>query len=171
MKRFLTIISLVLLVAISSMNATVLRRGRKSLMEIAPKASFLFGSDVEMDFGADVIINPTRNLGFRFSVVDIHTNGGTTFFLNYNFLYPTLDALFYLERQGMNPYAHVGLGFVSHSGSILTLKGGAGFDFYMDAGKSFFVEPGLMIMSVSNHDSDTDIYFFVSGGMKFGIFR
>jgi len=171
MKRFLIIVPLVLMVAISSMDARVLRVGRKPLVEFAPKVGFLIKSDLELDLGADVIFNPTRNLGFRFNIVDIHSNGGTTFFLNYSYLYPTFDVLIYFQNQPINPYAYAGLGFVSHNGSVLTLKGGAGFDFDINRNICLFVEPGLLIMSVSNHDSDTDIYLTISGGVKFGTIR
>jgi hypothetical protein len=169
MKRFFIIACVILLVSFTSINARTIRRGRKPMIEAAPKIGLLFGDDTESDFGLDVILNLKRNLGFRLNVLDIHTNGGTTFFLNYNIIYPTIDVLFYLQSSNMNPYIYGGLGFVSHNGSILTLEGGGGFDFYINRNTCFFVEPGLLIMNISNHDTDTNFYISISGGMKFGI--
>ncbi|MBE9491599.1 MAG: hypothetical protein IMY70_01830 [Bacteroidetes bacterium] len=171
MKKFSILLVAASLFFISSMDAGISRRSKKPLVEIVPKMNFFIKSDLEVDIGGDVIFNPSDRLGFRCNFADIHIAGGTVFFLNYSLLYPTFDALIYMQSQGIQPYIHAGLGFVSHNGSILTLKGGAGFDFDIDRNTCFFVEPGLLIMSVSNHNSDTDIYFFISGGIKFGVIK
>lgn len=170
MKRFFIIACVILLIAFSSINARTIMRGRKPTLELVPKIGLLFGDDTEADFGVDVIVNLKRNIGFRLNILDIHSNGGTMFLFNTNYIYPTVDVLFYLQSITMNPYIYGGIGFLSHEHfTVLSLKGGGGFDFYMNRNTCFFVEPGLLIMNMSNQESDTKFYISISGGMKFGI--
>ncbi len=169
MKKVTIFLVILLLFLIQSLDARISKRSKKPLVEIVPKVNFLIKSDLEVDIGGDVIFNPSDRLGIRCNFADIHIAGGTVFFLNYSLLYPTFDVLIYIQSQGIKPYIHTGLGFVSGTGSALVLSGGMGFDFYMNKENRFFIEPGILIISTSSNGSDTDIYLRIALGAKFGI--
>ncbi|MCK4252752.1 hypothetical protein KAX97_15000 [candidate division WOR-3 bacterium] len=159
------IIVLLLLFCVSTAYAKVMKR---PFVQIAPKASLYIGS-VRFGFGAEVVFNPLRNIGFRMDLTEISFgDGGTMFTLNRG---TSFDVLYYLPMRKMQPYVHAGFGFSANGATVFSIRGGMGFDFAMRKGMKFFVEPGIIISSVSvGEDSDTDVMFRLSAGAKFGIF-
>ena len=163
MKKFFVILGL--LVFVTTLSAKGLK-GRP-LIEGGPKASLYIGS-VAFGIGGEVVVNPLKNMGFRFNLAEIHFNGGTLFTVNQG----SLDALLYIPMQELQPYVHAGLGLVANGGTTFYLSGGMGFNFTMNRGTDVFVEPGIIISSVSVEGADnTDVQFRLSAGARFGLIK
>jgi len=161
MKKLLVVLLLVL-----CLSAAYAKRYKRPLVELGPKASLYIGS-VNFGIGADVVINPLKNIGFRLDVTEVIFGDATVFSLNRG---ASLDAFIYIPMKGVQPYAFVGFGLSANGGTIFLIRGGMGFDFVMNKKLKLFAEPGIIFTSVSNGASDTDVTFRVSGGARFGIF-
>ena len=167
MKRFFVILGL--LVFVTTLSAKGLKS--RPLIEGGPKASLYIGS-VAFGIGSEVVVNPLKNMGFRFNLAEIHFNDGTRFTLNQG----SLDALLYIPMQELQPYIHAGLGLTANGGTTFSISGGMGLNFTMNRGTDVFVEPGIIITSISvdgvDGDGDnTDVQFRLSAGARFGLIK
>jgi hypothetical protein len=166
---------LILLVAVSSLQGKVVRASR-SLIEIGPKGSLYLleggDDDVRFGIGAELVINPVRNIGLRLDITELSFGEYTLFYLNQGFFDRglTMDALIYFPMTGMQPYFHTGFGFTTWSNGESTtyysIRAGMGFLFRMRGGTDLFLEPGIIISG----NGETDIVFRTSFGARFGMF-
>lgn len=168
MKKLAVI--LILLVAVSSLHAKVTRSSR-ALVEIGPKGTLYLAegpdNDVRFGIGAEIVINPVRNIGLRMDITELSFGEYTLFYLNQGI---TLDALIYFPMRGMQPYFHTGFGFTTvsngESTTFYSIRAGMGFNFRMKGGMDLFLEPGIIIAG----NGDTDLIFRTSFGARFGMF-
>ena len=170
MKKILIVIAILLFVV-----AAEAKRYR-SLVELEPKASLYIGS-VRFGLGCDVIFNPLKTVGFRFSGTELSFGDDQTqFYLNFSFLNSSLDALIYFPMRGMQPYVHTGIGFLvldtdpGDSNTFFTIRGGLGLNYPWSHGANLFVEPGVIITDPGDW-GDTDVIFRLSVGARFGILQ
>jgi hypothetical protein len=168
MKKF--VVLLILLVAVSSLQAKVTRSSR-ALVEIGPKGTLYLaegpGNDVRFGLGAEIVVNPVRNIGIRMDITELSFGEYTLFYINQGM---SLDALIYFPMKGMQPYFHTGFGFTTRSNgesvTFYSIRAGLGFNFRMKGGTDLFVEPGINITG----NGDTDLVFRTSFGARFGMF-
>ncbi len=168
MKKLVVI--LILLVAVSAVHAKVTRSSR-ALVEIGPKGTLYLAegpdNDVRFGIGAEIVINPVRNIGIRMDITELSFGEYTLFYLNQGL---TLDALIYFPMRGMQPYFHTGFGFTTvsngESTTFYSIRAGMGFNFRMKGGTDLFLEPGIIIAG----NGDTDLIFRTSFGARFGMF-
>lgn len=170
MKKILIVIAILLFVV-----AAEAKRSR-SLVEVEPKASLYIGS-VRFGIGCDVIFNPLKTVGFRFSGTELSFGDDQTqFHLNFSVLNSSLDALIYFPVRGMQPYVHTGIGFLvldtdpGDSNTFFTIRGGLGLNYPWSRGANLFVEPGIIITDPGDW-GDTDVIFRLSVGARFGILK
>jgi hypothetical protein len=146
------------------------RSARKSLIEFGPKANFYVGS-VRLGLGAEFVVNPTRNIGIRVDFTEFSFgDGGSRFFFN---LYPrdlSIDGLYYIAMQGIEPYVFGGFGMATNGGTDVAFRAGMGFNYRMTRNSSIFFEPGV-IVHYNSVVEDTDLWFRLSMGAKFGLIR
>ena len=163
MKKLFIILLLVLCI-----STAYAKKAKRPLVQFAPKASLYIGS-VRFGVGAEVVFNPLRSLGFRMGLTEVtFGTGGTAFNLNHG---TSFDIFFYIPMRKLQPYAYAGFGLSANGGTRFSIDGGIGLDFVMSRGMNFFVEPGIVISSISvGGVSNTDFMFRLSGGVKFGIF-
>lgn len=170
MKKILIITAILFLIAV------VDAKSYRSLVEVEPKASLYIGS-VRFGLGCDVIFNPLKTVGFRFSGTELSFgNHYTQFYLNFSYLNSSLDALIYFPMRGMQPYVHTGIGFLmldtdpGGSNTFFTIRGGLGLNYPWNRGSNLFVEPGVIITDPGDF-GDTDVIFRLSVGARFGILK
>jgi hypothetical protein len=170
MKKLLIVIAILLFVV-----AAEAKRSR-SLVEVEPKASLYIGS-VRFGIGCDVIFNPLKTVGFRFSGTELSFGDDQTqLYLNFSFLNSSLDALIYFPMRGMQPYVHTGIGILildtdpGDSNTFFTIRGGLGLNYPWSRGTNLFVEPGVIITDPGDW-GDTDVIFRLSVGARFGILK
>lgn len=170
MKKILIAIAILLFVV-----AAEAKRYR-SLVELEPKASLYIGS-VRFGIGCDVIFNPLKTVGFRYSGTELSFGDDhTQFHLNFSFLNSSLDALIYFPMREMQPYVHTGIGFLvldtdpGDSNTFFTIRGGLGLNYPWRRGTNLFVEPGVIITDPGDW-GDTDVIFRLSVGARFGILK
>jgi hypothetical protein len=168
MKKLMLLILVLLMVGLG--EAQTRRYARKPLVEFGPKANFYVGS-VRLGLGAEFVVNPTRNVGIRIDFTEFSFgDGGTRFFFN---LYPndlSIDGLYYLRMQGIEPYVYGGFGIAANGGTDVAFRAGMGFNYTMTRNSSIFFEPGVIVYYNSVVD-DTDLWFRLSLGAKFGLIR
>lgn len=164
MKKFLIIGAILLFVVAAD------AKSYRSLVEVEPKASLYIGS-VRFGLGCDVIFNPLKTVGFRFSGTELSFGDHyTQFYLNFG---SSLDALIYFPMRGMQPYVHTGIGFnmidtdPGGSNTFFTIRGGLGLTYPWSRGTNLFVEPGVIITD----NGDTDVTFRLSVGGRFGVLK
>jgi hypothetical protein len=169
------VILLILLVTVSVLHAKVFKSSR-ALLEIGPKGTLYLAegpdNDVRFGIGAELVVNPVRNIGLRMDITELSFGESTLFYLNQG-KFPqgiTLDALIYFPMSGMQPYFHTGFGFFTESNgeseTFYSIRAGMGFNFRMKGGTDLFLEPGIIIAG----NGDTDLIFRTSFGARFGIF-
>lgn len=160
---------LILLVTVSALHGKVYRSSR-SLLEIGPKGTLYLAvgpdDDVRFGIGAEIIVNPVRNVGLRMDITELSFGDYTQFYLNQGI---SLDALIYFPMTGMQPYFHTGFGFTTFSNgdshTVYSIRAGVGFNFRMRGGMDMFLEPGIIITG----NGDTDVIFRTSFGARFGM--
>ncbi len=169
MKKF--VVLLTLLVAVSSLEAKVTRSSR-ALLEIGPKGTLYLAvgpdNDVRFGIGAEIVVNPVRNIGIRLDITELSFGEYTLFYINQGM---SLDALIYFPMKGMQPYFHTGFGFTTlsddgFSSTYYSIRAGMGFNFSMKGGTDLFLEPGINITG----NGETDLVFRTSFGARFGMF-
>jgi len=167
MKKVVLI--LIFLVAVSSLQGKV--KASRPLIELGPKGTLYLAegpdNDVRFGIGAEIVINPVRNIGLRMDITELSFGEYTLFYLNQGM---SLDALIYFPMSGMQPYFHTGFGFTTVSNGETTtyysIRAGMGFNFRMRGGMDLFLEPGIIIAG----NGDTDLIFRTSFGARFGMF-
>jgi hypothetical protein len=133
-------------------------------LELAPRAS-LYISSVNFGIGADIIANPTKNIGVRVNLAELVFGDYTLFAIN-NPSY--LEILIYSPVADIISYFNLIFGLQAGDVvTIVTIGGGAGYETQMGKKNKLFLEPSLIIRT---GDIDTDVTFRFSGGLKFGIF-
>jgi len=162
---------------LSSMDAKLIRKSHKSLIEIGPKVNLYIGEEVAFGLGAEIVVNPINGFGIRTNFTEIIFDGGTSFYLNtgdHSFSNLSFDGFFYIPMPNVEPYIHGGFGFtISNAGtpavtkSFFTFRAGMGFNFSAAPGANLFVEPGIIIIA----NDDTEATFRLSFGARFGILR
>ncbi|MGB3479764.1 MAG: hypothetical protein WBB67_11465 [bacterium] len=170
MKKILIVIAILMFVVAAD------AKRYRSLVEVEPKASLYIGS-VRFGLGCDVIFNPLKTVGFRFSGTELSFGDNSTQFgLNFSFLNSSLDALIYFPMRGMQPYVHTGIGFLvldtdpGGSNTFFTIRGGLGLTYPWNRGSNLFVEPGVIITDPGDW-GDTDVIFRLSVGGRFGLLK
>ncbi len=169
MKKF--VVLLIFLVAVSSLQAKVTRSSR-ALLEIGPKGTLYLAegpeNDVRFGIGAEIVVNPMRNIGLRLDITELSFGEYTLFYINQGM---SLDALIYFPMKGMQPYFHTGFGFITRSddgfsSTYYSIRAGMGFNFSMKGGTDLFLEPGINITG----NGETDLVFRTAFGARFGMF-
>ena len=164
MKKAIIFISLFLLIGLSQAQV---RRGRRPLIELGPKVSLYLGHNTQFSLGAEILVNPLRNLGFRVDLTELSFGeGDTQFFLNLRNL--SLDGILYIPAQGIKPYVFVGFGVAADGYTDVAFRGGLGLNYSITRGSDLFVEPGAVIRYNSAAD-ETRIWFRLSLGGRFGL--
>jgi hypothetical protein len=83
-----------------------------------------------------------------------------------------MDALLYIPMEGIKPYAFVGFGLAANEDRTnVEFRGGLGFNYSVTRSTDLFVEPGAIITYNSYAEGDTDIWFRLSVGGRFGLIR
>ena len=168
MKKVILFLLVILMVGLG--EAQTRRYARKPLLEFGPKANFYIGS-VRLGLGAEFVVNPTRNIGIRIDFTEFSFgDDNTQFFFN---LYPanlSVDGLYYINMQGIEPYVYGGFGLAANGGTHLTFRAGMGFNYTMTRNSSIFVEPGAII-HYNSVSEQTDLWFRLSLGARFGLIR
>ena len=166
MKKILIVIAILLFVVAAD------AKRYRSLVEVEPKVSLYIGS-VRFGLGCDVIFNPLKTVGFRFSGTELSFGDNSTQFgLNFLLLNSSLDALIYFPMRGPQPYVHAGFGFhvsdvSGDSRTHFTIRGGLGLTYPWSRATNLFVEPGVIIID----NGDTDVTFRLSVGARFGVLK
>ncbi len=133
-------------------------------LEFAPRAS-LYISSVNFGIGADIIANPTKNIGLRVNLAELIFGDYTLFTINRP---GNLEVLLYTPVANIISYFDLIFGLQAGDvATVVTIGGGAGYETTMGKKNKFFLEPSLII---ATGDGDTDFTFRLSGGLKFGIF-
>lgn len=168
MKRFIAIVVFFAFVATAS--AVPVRKPKHSLVEFGPKANLYIGS-VRFGIGAELIVNPLRNLGIRMDVAEFSFgNHLTEFHMNYG---GSLDALIHFPAQQINPYFYGGFSLFSFdidgfSDTFFTFRFGLGLEHTWDRNMNVFIEPGFMIADAGG---ETETIFRLSAGARLGLLR
>lgn len=171
MKKLFLI--LVILLFIASADAAILKRSKRPLVEIGPKASLYIGS-VRFGIGAEIAFNPLKNVGFRMDFTELSFGDYTQLHLNY---IGSFDALIYIPMRGLrgiNPYLHTGFGLNmvdtdAGSETALSLRAGMGITYPWSKTTDLFIEPGIIIADPGAGDTETT--FRLSFGGRFGILK
>jgi hypothetical protein len=162
------IISLVLCAVIMG-HAQTRKSAKRPLIELGPKASLYIGS-LNFGIGAELLINPTRNVGLRFGLAELRFGeDDTRFSLNLRDL--SMDGILYIPMEGIKPYAFLGFGIVTQNNTNLEFRGGLGFNYSVTRSTDIFVEPGAIFAYNSYDEGSTDIWFRLSVGGRFGLIR
>ena len=159
-------ILLILCVAVIG-QAQTRRAAKRPMIELGPKASLYLGS-LRFGIGAELLVNPLRNLGLRFDIAELSFGEDETRFA-FNLRDFSMDGIIYIPMQGIKPYAFLGLGLSAREvRTNFQFRGGLGFNYSVTRKTDIFVEPGAVIdYSSSGDDSNTDIWFRLSaeGGL------
>ncbi len=173
MKKYIILVALMLFVSMAFSQ-----RLRRPTVELEPRLSIYVNyitDDTDLGIGADIVFNPSPNLGFRIAVTDIYLFQTTIFSLNHGLLtyFPKIDALFYISRHRAQPYIHLGLGYTdAEDFSWLVMGGGFGLDYFVSRTVCFSFEPGLYIFTGSFMGSgNTETAFRINMGIKYGIMK
>ena len=154
------------------------QRLRRPAVELEPRLSIYVNyltDDTDLGIGADILFNPSPNLGFRIGLTDIYFFQTTQFSLNHGLItyFPKVDALFYISTRRAQSYIHLGLGYTKlEDYSWLVMGGGFGLDYFLSRTTCLSFEPGLYIFTYSNNGSgNTETAFRINLGIKYGIMR
>ncbi|MGQ9818063.1 MAG: hypothetical protein ACUVQ3_08985 [bacterium] len=156
-------------------QAKGIKRFSRPFLELAPKASLYIGEDTYFGIGAECVANPLKQIGIRMNITEVIFGNGTQFYLNYGgwgFGALSLDGLFYIPMQNLEPYVHggLGVGIVDTPGpggthTFFNFRFGMGLNYPVNPGTKLFVEPGIIIYDAGN----TESMFRLSFGARFGI--
>ncbi|KPK62150.1 hypothetical protein AMJ83_11530 [candidate division WOR_3 bacterium SM23_42] len=157
----------ILLFLLMGLSQAQVRRGRRPLIELGPKVSLYLGHNTRFSLGAEVIVNPLRNLGLRIDLTELSFGeGDTDFFLNLRDI--SIDGILYIPAQGIKPYVFVGFGVAADGRTDVAFRGGVGLNYSITRGSDLFVEPGAVILYNSLSD-ETRVWFRLSLGGRFGL--
>ena len=138
-------------------------------LEFSPRGS-LYISSVNFGIGADIIVNPMKNLGVRVNLAEVVFGDATAFSLNAGnlFTFSTFDILYYTDIAGLFSYVDIVFGLVSATGGTsIAIGGGLGLEKYMGKGNYIFLEPALIF--TDGPVTEGDLTFRTSFGLKLGI--
>jgi hypothetical protein len=166
-----TLIVLLILCTVVLGQAQTRRLAKRPIVELGPKASLYLGS-LRFGIGAELLVNPLRNFGLRFDLAELSFGEDDTRF-SFNLRELSMDGIIYIPMQGIKPYAFLGLGLAANEDNTrFQFRGGLGFNYSVTRRTDIFVEPGAIITHYSSGDySNTDIWFRLSVGGRFGIIR
>ncbi|UCF71538.1 MAG: hypothetical protein JSW49_04505 [candidate division WOR-3 bacterium] len=172
MKRLSIILLLLLMVGLG--EAALRKSSRRPFIELGPKASLYIGS-VGLGLGAEVVVNPLRNIGLRMDIAELYFGdrdgdgeGDTQFYFNLRNL--TVDGILYIPMSGIKPYAFFGIGVAADGRTDFDFRSGMGFNYSVTSGTDLFFEPGIIVSYNSARD-ETDVWFRFSFGGRLGIIR
>lgn len=167
MKKVFIILLLLSLVIFG--EAQTRKSAKRPLIELGPKASLYIGS-LRFGFGAELLVNPLRNVGLRFDLTELSFGEDDTRF-SFNLRNISVDGIIYLQMQDITPYSFLGLGLAANENTTrVEVRSGLGFNYSITRGTDIFLEPGVVI----THDSYaevTDVWFRLSVGGRFGLIR
>ena len=132
--------------------------------------AFQTGIAQSLEMGADIIVNPMKNLGVRVNLAEVVFGDATAFSLNAGnlFTFSTFDVLYYTNIAGLFSYVDIIFGLVSATGGTsIAVGGGLGLEKYMGKGNYIFLEPALIFSD--SPFTDGDLTFRTSFGLKLGI--
>jgi len=138
-------------------------------LEFAPRGS-IYISSVNFGIGADIIVNPMKNLGVRVNLAEVVFGDNTAFSLNAGniFSFSNLDILYYTNIANIFSYVDIVFGLLSQTGgTTIAVGGGLGLEKYMGKGNYIFLEPALIFSD--GPFTDGDLTFRTSFGLKLGI--
>ena len=138
-------------------------------LEFSPRGS-LYISSVNFGIGADIIVNPMKNLGVRVNLAEVVFGDQTAFSLNSGnlFSFSNFDILYYTNIAGIFSYVDIVFGLLSATGgTTIAIGGGVGLEKYMGKGNYIFLEPALIF--TDGPATDGDLTFRTSFGLKLGI--
>jgi hypothetical protein len=138
-------------------------------LEFAPRGS-IYISSVNFGIGADIIVNPMKNLGFRVNLAELVFGDNTSFSINMmnQFNYTNFDVLYYTDIAGIFSYVDLIFGLFSVTGgTTFAIGGGVGLEKYIGKGNYVFLEPALIF--TDSPGTDGDLTFRGSFGMKLGL--
>ncbi len=147
----------------------VLPLSARPKLEFSPRGS-LYISSVNFGIGADVIVNPMKNLGVRVNLAEVVFGDVTAFSLNSGnlFSFSNFDILYYTDIAGIFSYVDIVFGLLSASGgTTISIGGGLGLEKYMGKGNYVFLEPALIFKD--GPFTEGDLTFRTSFGLKLGI--
>ena len=172
MKRMSILLLLLLMAGLG--EAALRKSSKRPFIELGPKASLYIGS-VGLGLGAEVLVNPLRNLGLRMDLAELYFGdrdgdgeGDTQFYFNLRGL--SVDGILYIPVSGVRPYAFFGFGLAADGRTELAFRGGLGLNYPVTPGTDLFFEPGVIISHNSAREN-TDVWFRFSMGGRFGIIR
>jgi hypothetical protein len=159
MKKVLLLLAVLLI---------VLPLSARSKLEFAPRGSLYLDGGTSFGLGADLIVNPKKQLGLRVNLGEFVLGDLEGFALNapLSLTSPTkFDVLYYTDIAGLFSYIAFTFGFSSIADvDILIIGGGLGLEKYMGKGNYLFFEPGLSYIDVG----DGELVFRVPFGIKMG---
>jgi hypothetical protein len=167
MKKVFIILLLLSLIIIG--EAQTRKSTKRPLIELGPKASLYIGS-LRFGFGAELMVNPVKNLGLRFDLTELSFGEDDTRF-SFNLRDISVDGIIYLQMQDITPYAFLGLGLSANENTTrVEFRGGLGFNYSITRGTDIFLEPGAIITH-NSYAEVTDVWFRLSAGGRFGLIR
>ena len=147
----------------------VLPLSARPKIEFSPRGSLYFDGGVSFGIGADLTVNPKKQLGLRVNLAELVFGDLEGFGLNspLSLTSPTnFDVLYYTNIADIFSYVSITFGFTSVGGAeVLVVGGGLGFEKYMGKGNYLFFEPGLSYIDAG----DGELVFRVPFGFKIGI--
>jgi hypothetical protein len=148
----------------------VLPLSARSKVEFCPKGSVYLDGGVSFGVGADLTVNPKKNLGLRVNLGELVFGDIEGIGLNapVTLTSPTkFDVLYYTNIGGLFSYVAFTCGFSSiNDVDMIAIGGGLGLEKYMGKGNYLFFEPGLVYVDVGGAD---DVIFRLPFGIKIGI--
>ena len=167
MKKVFVVLLLLSFIIIG--EAQTRRSAKRPLIELGPKASLYIGS-VRFGFGAELLVNPIKNLGLRFDLTELSFGEDNTRF-SFNLRDMSLDGVIYLPMHEITPYAFLGLGLSADENTTrVEFRGGLGFNYSITRSTDIFLEPGVIITH-NSYAEVTDVWFRLSAGGRFGLIR
>ena len=167
MKKVIIILFLLSVFIIG--EAQTRKSAKRPIIELGPKASLYIGS-LRFGFGAELLVNPLRNLGLRFDLTEVSFGDDNTRF-SFNLRDISVDGVLYMQMQEITPYAFIGFGLAANENTTnVAFRGGLGFNYSITRSTDIFVEPGAII-TYNSYAEDTDIWFRLSLGGRFGLIR
>jgi hypothetical protein len=163
MKKLLIILTLFFIVVSGNARTT-----EKPLIEIGPKTTLYMDHVYQFGIGGEAVVNPLRNVGFRFNLIEIIFDP-TTLYLNRE---GSVDALIFLPLRNINfqLYFHSGISLTIYENEAGTqtrysIRGGMGLNCPLNPKTCLFVEPGITILG----NGETEIPLRLSAGARLGI--
>jgi hypothetical protein len=148
----------------------VLPLSARPKIEFSPKGTLYLDGGVSFGIGADVTVNPKKQLGLRVNIAEFILGDMEGFSINSSLGAnnpTTFDILYYTNIANLFSYVSFTLGFTSvGAADAFVIGGGLGLEKYMGKGNYLFFEPGIYIGDLGLAD---DFIFRLPFGFKIGI--